>query len=345
MSSRTDVWLCLSGGNALGAYHGGVLQALSEHGVQPSRIAGASIGGLTGAIIAGNTAEQRMSRLLEFWQSAADDGFFLPGSSQKGSSTLRALMTGRPTLYRPQLSGLWSMLPFAPSHSSLFDTKPQRDTLERLVDFELIGKVGISLAVTAVDQETGQDITFDSCSLALSVDHIMASTALPVFFPPVVIDGRKLVDPGVSANLPLRALFCEEPPRPVTCICIDLLSTKGKASHSLDTALGRGTDLLFAKQSEHSLAAVKGRFAHKPGAEIDIIVLSYENADEIGMKTFEYSSRSVQTRWARGYQDGRRLAETLDHLPPRRDRLDIYRLSAEGLTDWAAEPPLDGAIR
>jgi NTE family protein len=103
---------------------------------------------------------------------------------------------------------------------SLFDTQPQRKTLECLIEFDRIGTGGISLVVTAVDEETGEDIVFDSDTVALNVDHIMASTALPIFFPPVELGGRTLVDPGVSANLPIASLLSEESTEPVTCVCL-----------------------------------------------------------------------------------------------------------------------------
>ena len=45
-SGTREVWLCLSGGNALGAYHAGAYQALHSAGIEPTRIAGASIGGI-----------------------------------------------------------------------------------------------------------------------------------------------------------------------------------------------------------------------------------------------------------------------------------------------------------
>ncbi|WP_221964789.1 DUF3734 domain-containing protein [Rhizobium leguminosarum] len=41
---------------------------------------------------------------------------------------------------------------------------------------------------------------------------------------------------------------------------------------------------------------------------MEIIPLAYENAaGEIGMKTFDYSRKSIGARWGRGYQDGTRL--------------------------------------
>src|SRR5271163_4074887 len=60
--------LVLQGGGALGAYQGGVYQALHEAGLEPDWIAGVSIGGINGAIIAGNPPERRLERLREFWE-------------------------------------------------------------------------------------------------------------------------------------------------------------------------------------------------------------------------------------------------------------------------------------
>ena len=49
-----QVVLVLQGGGALGAYQGGVYQALHEAGVEPDWIIGTSIGAINAGIIAGN---------------------------------------------------------------------------------------------------------------------------------------------------------------------------------------------------------------------------------------------------------------------------------------------------
>ena len=49
-----SVALLLQGGGALGAYQGGVYQALVEHGVEPTWLCGISIGAINCAIILGN---------------------------------------------------------------------------------------------------------------------------------------------------------------------------------------------------------------------------------------------------------------------------------------------------
>jgi NTE family protein len=59
--------LVLQGGGALGAYQAGVYQGLHEAGIEPDWVIGTSIGGINGAIIAGNKPEDRVGALIEFW--------------------------------------------------------------------------------------------------------------------------------------------------------------------------------------------------------------------------------------------------------------------------------------
>src|SRR3954467_15637956 len=63
-----QVVLVLQGGGALGAYQAGVYEALHEAGIEPDWVIGTSIGAINGALIAGNTAENRIARLREFWK-------------------------------------------------------------------------------------------------------------------------------------------------------------------------------------------------------------------------------------------------------------------------------------
>src|SRR5579862_4167493 len=62
-----QVVLVFQGGGALGAYQGGVYQALHEAGIEPDWVIGTSIGAINGAIVAGNAPDARLDRLREFW--------------------------------------------------------------------------------------------------------------------------------------------------------------------------------------------------------------------------------------------------------------------------------------
>jgi NTE family protein len=67
------VALVLQGGGALGAYQAGVYEALAESRTEPDWIAGISIGGINGAIIAGNSPNTRVDRLREFWTQVTSE--------------------------------------------------------------------------------------------------------------------------------------------------------------------------------------------------------------------------------------------------------------------------------
>src|SRR4029077_5335225 len=61
------VTLVLQGGGALGAYQAGVFEGMSEADYLPDWVLGVSVGGINGALIAGNPPSQRIERLRAFW--------------------------------------------------------------------------------------------------------------------------------------------------------------------------------------------------------------------------------------------------------------------------------------
>ena len=71
-----QVVLVLQGGGALGAYQGGVYEALHEAKVEPDWIIGTSIGAINASIIAGNAVVDRLDRLREFWRRMERNAFW-----------------------------------------------------------------------------------------------------------------------------------------------------------------------------------------------------------------------------------------------------------------------------
>src|SRR5512147_1402223 len=65
--------LVLQGGGALGAYQGGVYEALAEAQLHPDWVAGISIGAVNAALIAGNAPELRVERLQRFWETVTTE--------------------------------------------------------------------------------------------------------------------------------------------------------------------------------------------------------------------------------------------------------------------------------
>lgn len=298
-----NIWLCFSGGNAIGTYHAGAYEALAENGIEPKAIAGASIGAITAALIAGNLAGERVNRLRQFW-SLAEQHSLLPDAKQSRiAGGMQTLMSGRPGLFHPRID--WSIFGM-PSRASLFDPAPMRRELQALIDFDQLNSGTIRLVVTAVDVETGELRSFDTLREQLTVDHLMASTAFPVFFPPVRLNDKHYVDPGVVCNLPIEPLFVDMPAHPVTCFAFDAAIPHGPVPHGVDAALIRAQDILFSAQSSYALARIRQMLETSPDQDgstrslIRHVTFQDEANMETGLKMIDFRSDSLQQRWAEG---------------------------------------------
>ncbi|TPP10325.1 esterase [Rhizobium glycinendophyticum] len=308
MPFNEETWICLSGGNALGAFHAGGCEALAMAGVEPTVIGGASAGALIGAIFAGNALEQRMTRMKEFWALAQQSSFLPQSKAAQIGSGLQTLMAGRPGLFHPHfpLPLASSLLGFS-RRPSLFDTAPQRRQLERFIDFDRLNHGPIRFVVTAVDVESGELAVFDTRQAPITVDHLMASSAFPIAFPPVEIEGRHFADSGLVCNLPLEPLFAEKPTAAVTCLALDTATPQGPVPSSIDEALLRAQDILFAGQSRRALASVHERLAgwrvgNEEAPDSRVLYLPYHAEDgvEAGLKMLDFRADSVQQRWSEG---------------------------------------------
>jgi NTE family protein len=329
----TSIALVLGGGGALGAFQGGVYQALEEAGVAPDRLAGTSIGALNAALIAGNPPGRRLERLRAFWDLAAEpgpaDGSWSGEARRvtKSLYALRARLLGRPGLYRPHLPRLFLQTPGWGS-PSLYSHDPTLATLRRLIDFEQIREDGPRLAINLTDLETGAPVVLDSAATRLRPEHLLASMALLPDFPPVEIDGRWFCDGGFSANLPLHAVFDPPTPEDLVCIAVDLLGDPGPPLFSVDGMMERSNDLLFANQTRASVATLEARHARRrDGGSVVLLLLACNGEGErISQKIWDYGRRSLAERWAAGYAAGVDLAGRLRDLKPRPGRrLEVQR--------------------
>ena len=138
-----QVVLVLQGGGALGAYQGGVYQALHEEGIEPDWIIGTSIGAINAAIITGNSREDRLPKLKEFWKRVERATFWgaFPawGGVADALSSWMTLTSGISGFFEPHTRAfLGAHVPLGADHAGYYSTEPLRRTLEELVDFSLI---------------------------------------------------------------------------------------------------------------------------------------------------------------------------------------------------------------
>jgi NTE family protein len=210
--------LILTGGGARAAYQVGALRALAEivgnsHNPFPV-ITGVSAGAINGAALAASADDfvGGVRRLSETWLSLTPERVYrtdMLSVASIGSRWIRNLTSG----------GLVTLR----SVNHLLDTTPLRELLtERIALGRVPGHIDSGklrgLGVTATSYLTGTAVTFfDAVSNvepwarsrrlgrreSLTIDHVMASAAIPVFFPPVRLGDTFYGDGQVRLTEPL----------------------------------------------------------------------------------------------------------------------------------------------
>lgn len=103
------IGLVLQGGGALGSYEAGVYEAVASSEYLPDWVAGIPIGAINAGIIAGNTPENRVKHLRNFWQEITAHtslwpsvlGGSFPAWRQKAGA-MTTLMFGQPGFFTPR---------------------------------------------------------------------------------------------------------------------------------------------------------------------------------------------------------------------------------------------------
>lgn len=357
--------LLLQGGGALGAYQCGAAEALAEAGEAPDWVAGISIGAINAAILAGNAPDRRMTALRTFWERitarqlwAENVSGWLAPRWLNLCSAATIVQTGAPGFFVPRWPSAAMRLPGTPGARSFYDTGPLRETLLELVDFDLLNDGPMRISVGAVNVESGNMTWFDSADMRLTVDHIMASGALPPGFPAVEIDGAHYWDGGMVSNTPLQyVLDVQDGSDDLTIWQVDLWSARGQLPDSVWASESREKDIRFSSRTRmvtdmmrerHAMHQAARRLARRlPEAmrddpdlrnlmngerdpHIAIAHLIYRQLPtENGTKDFEFSRRSMEGHWQAGARDTQR---TLGHADWQRrgqgqEMIEVFDLS------------------
>lgn len=211
--TRARTALVLSGGGSLGAVQVGMLQALAETDFAPDMVIGASVGALNGAFYALHPEPDGVERLAALWRGLRRSDVF-PLSVP---NALEALLGRR-------------------------DYLTKADSLRRVVQHALgirrIEDTRIPLHIAATDVMSGDEVLLSSGDID---NALLASAAIPLVFPQVSIDGRSLIDAGVSSNTPIASAVqlgaerivvlptgtscaLREPPRGMTALALHVLA-------------------------------------------------------------------------------------------------------------------------
>ena len=350
-----DCILVLQGGGALGAYQAGVFEALAESWSKPDWVAGISIGAINAALIAGNPAHRRVERLHEFWDLVSSAHaipdltaytafsaftalapWLGPRETLNDASATKVMLFGVPGFFAPRIPPA----PLQPRGTlaaiSYYDTSQLQQTLERLVDFDLINSGAMRLSVGAVNVRSGNFEYFDTAKQVIDARHIMASGALPPGFAPIEIDGEHYWDGGLVSNTPLQYVLDQPGQGRRVVFQVDLFAATGALPTTLAEVVEREKDIRFSSRTRLNttnelnlqvIAQAAGRLIAKlPAAlrddpdvralaglrcdsAVDVVHLIYRSKHyETQAKDYEFSRLSMQEHWTAGRAD---MAHTL----------------------------------
>jgi NTE family protein len=161
-----DAALVLSGGVARGLSHIGIYKALVEFNVNPKIIAGTSAGAIIGAFIA--------------------KGFHADEIAAIASKT-----------------NIISIRTFNPGNLGLFKPHSIKRNLQKYLGNINFEDLNIELIVAATDIKEGKPYYIRSGAL---IPALLATSAIPVIYKPITIDGRLLIDGGISDNFAVESI-------------------------------------------------------------------------------------------------------------------------------------------
>ena len=216
----TQLALVMSGGGARAAYQVGMLRWLARRhpDIQVPILTGVSAGAINAAFLASQVDPfaTGVERLTALWSRLTAEHVFRVGSFSLAKNVLR--------LGLKLISGGAAAAPRA--HAAV-DTTPLEALLQGILSSGPEGLPGIAenlrrrtlkaVAITASSYTTGQSITWvegsdiplwerahrKSVNTRIRVEHVMASAALPIFFPAIEVEGQWFGDGGIRLTAPL----------------------------------------------------------------------------------------------------------------------------------------------
>jgi NTE family protein len=232
--TRKKIGLALSGGAARGFAHLGVLKVFAEHDIPVDFISGTSAGSFAGAAYA------------------------------SGLSVDEIMAFARKISWR-------AMAGFSYSPKGILSNAPMGNFIKKHFPHKDFADLPIPFTAVACDLETGEEVWLNTGDLPFAV---RASCAIPgVFMPLEDDDGRKLIDGGVIAPVPTKAvkkLGAE------IIIAVDVLACGSSYHKTPSTLLG-----IFFQSALMLLRAASK--AHHYRADIVIIPkIAHLRPDEMG---------------------------------------------------------------
>jgi NTE family protein len=254
---RPRLAVVLGGGAALGAVEAGAIEAFRRHGIVPDLLVGTSVGAINAAFWAFDAEPANVHRLLHLW-TRADRSTMVPDHG--------IAMLGRVAQARSALTG-------------------QRGVARMIqaagLEDALIEESRIPLVVVATDAGSGERVVMRRGPL---LPALLASSAIPVLYPAVELDGRRLMDGSVVANCDVDAAV---EAGMTDVLAVDVMGDAPETGESLWDAGDRALRAMLRRQTDLAVRSLRGR------ARIAVL----RPAVPVGARLDDFS-RTAELYWA-----------------------------------------------
>lgn len=268
----------LSGGGNRGALEVGALQVLFEHGIRPQMLVGTSAGAMNAAYVAANPTLEGVQKLAELWLKIAKEDVY-PGNHL---TMAWRLLTGQDSLFPNK-----NLKRFVEAHMP--------PGIRRFLDIR-----NVKLYVVATNLNTGQIQVFGDDPSTPLLDALMASGALPPYFPPWSYEGWQYIDGAAVANLPLGVAL-DRGATEIYAIHVAGSERREPYIRGLRSIASQSLAAMLSQQLERELERAAAR------ADVTVHYIKLEAFQDLPFWDFDHAAEMIE--------EGRRAMEEYLHSP------------------------------
>ena len=246
---RPRICLVLSGGGARGAAHVGVLKVLDELRVPIDCVAGTSMGSIVGGAFASGITVAEMEQTLG---EMSTDRLFEEKPPRRERS-IRRKADDFTILFTPEIGFRDGQFLLPKGIVSGVQLETVLRALAKAQGYRKFDELQIPFRAVATDLVTGKPVVFSQGELA---NVMRASMSVPGLIDPVEIDGKLLVDGGLTDNLPVnvaRAMGADI----VIAVNLGTPLMKREELSSIFGVTGQMINILTEQNVQASLASLK----------------------------------------------------------------------------------------
>ncbi|MBC7893032.1 MAG: patatin-like phospholipase family protein [Sphingobacteriaceae bacterium] len=305
--------LVLAGGSVKGAFQAGAVRAVLEAGFHPDWIYGISAGGMNGTFLVNEIGRQATEGQEVDWKQASQE---LCRIWTERITSPESLALRRGT-YELGLSALRR------NFEGLLDTTPLRELLTETIDAEQLLASSVGLKVGAVDVTDGR-IVYAEPNFPYFLDYVMASSAIPILMPIVLIGGNPAMpylDGGIRDVAPIRKAIADGASE-IVCIACHNQELHGQsfAYGNLLALVDRAMDIAVNEilNSDLEWAEFFNALLPEDGSEVPTGVLKgyrkmkltlIRPTAPLNVDIQAFTADDIQRLIAIGYQRGREVME------------------------------------